>query len=817
MKKIIKMLMVTVIGCLGFASSANAEEFGAEFQKFAGNGTITITDTTYGPSIENALIYQYTKTWNIKNGTNFEIVSCDDPFYNSCTIALKDEEGSILEQHDIAIQYEEKYSEDFKKLTSGTIVVKGSSVNSETYFDGGRTWIQIHAENYIKEVKETTGIDFKIKGIVDNRGGDIKLVIAIMDTDGTVKEQHLIHTTTKDEYSEQFKEVIKDQTFTVRGTTIGTKSSMISTQLSAYRTNDSFYSVSQCNEDQTICDIVFYQNRKVTDTYWESVEIERHAVKIIYDESYSEKFKTEIGSKITLNGSTIGEKRNLLYNYFNSYSNGNYYYNVGNCNEDKTVCDIILQQPSAYSTELERHPVSIVYEEEQYSEDFKKLTDNKELTVKSVKPKDQVKAYLYVATYLSILDLEDINFTVGSCNEDGTICDVISSKGETHALHITYVDVDADILKKMQKYISTIPENKSFILEDLELINFMVNVGYHSDNFEWNIEKKILNYSSEFKGYFNHMNAKFNIDNGGGFGTPISLGYGGVITVAYEGAIYGYIPEGVGFLRRHVIYIPDTTEDTKEAYIQAAQKRIKEYFKNDNVQMIYGGNFAEIIQYADAEEAEFITDMLGFDVTKVDSYYNLTYNENTIPFVIVKDSSKIKEEVKYENNDIVTGISISTTSPDVPLDTTIQATEITKENTQYQEITAKLKIKEAIIYDLKLFSSTTKQFISKLKDGLFQVKIPIPESMLNKNLAAYYIREDGKIEEHPITVMDGLAYFTTDHFSVYTITEKIELEDVITEKVPNTYDEIMNYVGLGVIGLIGLSISGLTYKKRENE
>lgn len=899
-KKIFKMLLVTLIGCFGFTISASAEEYGTEFQKLVGDGTITITSTSTGSKL--GLVQAYMSHWNEEYKTQFRVQNCSDS-YDTCTVVL---DSNNYEQHDIQIKYQETYSDQFKNVTDGSLIVhsttngaiqgllnnyliglknEGTSFmigscnedksicdivryeqypveNSEYYnsVEVERHAIKItYQEEYSEQFKKITS-NGTLTLYGDTMGtqmdmlrdyvmrfteyGKVSYTIGECNTDATVcdlirldyekvegsdyyttkeVERHIVKVTYNKGYSEQFKEITNDGTITIKSGTVGEKRNLINYYVNQFSQwgysspTRAEYSVSTCNEDYTMCDIIRLDYKKVEgqDTYTLE-KTERHAIKINYKEEYSEEFKKVANGTLTLHGTTIGEKKDLLRNYMNRFYNENYSYYVNECNEDQTVCDIVLQKNIVmedYSTsrEIERHAVKIVYGEEQFSDVFKKVTENNQLTIKSIKPATAEEADLILGAYLKSFDTENGHFYIGNCSDGGSICDVYSTEtGETHALNITYEsNLDAGILKIVNDMIARYPDGKMFLVEDLELINYIVSKNYSQD---FGNENQMINFSSEAKAYLGNMTGI--LDARMGWGDPFTSGCAGGFAIMYNNTIYGMLTNG-GAQQNNVIYIPETTEDTIEAYIAAAQKRINTYLKNENVKVTYGGKVSEYV--SDESEIEWVSDNLGFDISKIESYYNVTYNENTIPFLIIKDSSKVKEEVEYKNDDIITGISISTTSPDVPLDTIIQATEITKDNEQYQEITTKLNVKEALIYDLKLFSSTTNQFISKLKDGLFQVRIPIPESMLNKNLAAYYIHEDGTIEEHPITVMDGVAHFTTNHFSVYTITEKIELEDAIKEKVPNTYDGIMNYVGLGVVGLIGLSITGLTYKKKENK
>ena len=78
-------------------------------------------------------------------------------------------------------------------------------------------------------------------------------------------------------------------------------------------------------------------------------------------------------------------------------------------------------------------------------------------------------------------------------------------------------------------------------------------------------------------------------------------------------------------------------------------------------------------------------------------------------------------------------------------------------------------------------------FVSKLEDGKFEVRIPVPDNLKGKELVAYYTSSDGKTEEYKVEVKDGYAIFKTNHFSVYTLAEnKIENGNNNNENNGNT-------------------------------
>ena len=97
--------------------------------------------------------------------------------------------------------------------------------------------------------------------------------------------------------------------------------------------------------------------------------------------------------------------------------------------------------------------------------------------------------------------------------------------------------------------------------------------------------------------------------------------------------------------------------------------------------------------------------------------------------------------------------------------------------------------------------------IEKLDNGKFEVRIPIPESMKGKTLIVYYFASDGT--KHPYEV-DGYAVFETDHFSTYTLAEKVGVD------TPDTYDGIATSFVIGIVSLCTLIGIVIYLKKRTN-
>lgn len=259
----------------------------------------------------------------------------------------------------------------------------------------------------------------------------------------------------------------------------------------------------------------------------------------------------------------------------------------------------------------------------------------------------------------------------------------------------------------------------------------------------------------------------------------------------------------VSHTTHRILFIPDTTQKSKEAYIEVAEKRIREYINDDNYEIKI--EFNEIVNYEYCElypESCLVQDVFeegdeySFEVYKL--YINDVEYELLLMPVPEKEIKKIFVTSKNYNSDI----SIETQSADVPLDTSVEAEDVT------------IKYKGFLkAYDIDLYSGIKDEYITQVKDGII-VRIPLLDDYDKKKLDIYHIAEDGKKgEKYQATVeeIDGKKYavFTTNHFSIYAIEEEIEeIEN------PNTYDEFYKYIGLLIVSLIGLlSINIFSRKK----
>ena len=467
--------------------------------------------------------------------------------------------------------------------------------------------------------------------------------------------------------------------------------------------------------------------------------------------------------------------------YINTKFNDNYYPNVSfyfNSNFDDTLLDNY----------------------------YNKIVKKGALNINSIIPDD--KLYYESAISASLRDYLEEPFSIyGYCDEDNkcymSISDTrFSNHYKSYEVKYTFVKTDKEIKEKVDKYIKKFPvigddfdENRLFTLDDLENINYRYAlIQYGKDRDEAMLNSGI-NYSSEIQELLEYGNLTAIMDTRAGWDDDFTNGGFGFLNLKYNDTIYGFI-DGAGIKQNNVIYVSDDTEDSRSAYIEAAKKRIEEYLPNVKVSIKYEGQISDL---DDEYWIIKINDIVDVEKT-LGEYYTISLDNNIFHFFIAKDSKRMKNP-QMNTTDLKTNIKINTNSSAVPLDSKIKAIVYNSDSDEYKETIKKLNIKNAKVIDLKLYSNSTDEYIVKLDNGKFMVYVPISEEEEDKTLMAYYIRDDGTIEEHEVTIKDGYAIFETDHFSTYTIGEK---EDTI--KNPQTFDNIVSWIMLLVISITGITL-----------
>ena len=210
----------------------------------------------------------------------------------------------------------------------------------------------------------------------------------------------------------------------------------------------------------------------------------------------------------------------------------------------------------------------------------------------------------------------------------------------------------------------------------------------------------------------------------------------------------------------------------------------------------YKANFLESFEEGGADE--FLNDAAGGFI------YELKFpgSDEVFTFVAIKDNSKLTTP-SYATKDINTQISVSSASSEVPLDAIIEVSEVTS-GTEYDRIMKAIDAESGKSFDIKIHSRTTDEYVTKLADGTFEVRIPIPEEYNGKDLIVYYVDANGKVTPHTVRPEGNYAVFTTDHFSVYTLAP-------IAPEVANTADVNDSTLWIGVMLFSVCGFAGVAY------
>ncbi len=437
------------------------------------------------------------------------------------------------------------------------------------------------------------------------------------------------------------------------------------------------------------------------------------------------------------------------------------------------------------------------------------LKDGK-VKVASVDPlDDSVFADTAIIAALSKYDTDKYRI-VGGCDEKNKCMIYISDKVKTYkykAYETTfeYVTPNSKIKNRLDGYAKTfVVDNQNieehlFLMEDLETINYK----YAFPSFgEWiDSINAIINYSSEFQNKIGYMNIGTKLDTRAGWDDQFTSGCFGFLNLLFDGVIYSYV-NTTGVKQNNVLYVPDETENTREAYIKAALDRVNKYIPKANVKIEYAGQIADINDFGVLSLKDIV------DVNKtLGEYYKVTIGEEEYYYFIAKDSSKMRTPV-MNTVDALTDISIKTESSEVPLDSKINTVVIDAKSDEYKEFLKKVNINNGLVVDLKLFSDSINKNISKLENGVFKVYVPLNDELRKLDLTAYYVKDNGEIEKHDVKIEGDYLVFETDHFSTYVIGGN-KLEN------PATLDNVSTWIITTGVSLLVFA-GAVLYKRKFN-
>ena len=103
--------------------------------------------------------------------------------------------------------------------------------------------------------------------------------------------------------------------------------------------------------------------------------------------------------------------------------------------------------------------------------------------------------------------------------------------------------------------------------------------------------------------------------------------------------------------------------------------------------------------------------------------------------------------------------------------------------------------------------------VVKISDTKMKIRIALPEDLKGyKKYEVVYIKDNQIQETIPATIEDGYIVFETTHLSEYGIIAT-EIETGI--KNPKTNDDILVYIVIGILSIIGFFLSIIIYRKKQ--
>lgn len=390
-----------------------------------------------------------------------------------------------------------------------------------------------------------------------------------------------------------------------------------------------------------------------------------------------------------------------------------------------------------------------------------------------------------------------------------------------------------------------------FHVADIDMINHLVN--YKTDTTTFFSSKNAPFEFSKIKNII-ELNPKFDIFVG--FeetrrGFDMTGVANGISYISYDGIIYDFAYET--FYQSQFFFVPLNTKE--EDYAKVLLDKIKNYVKDDSVEISIteGSNnewskskymdIAEVLEkiniitasdYYKMIDSDFNTEYTKYKNTcymeentsycNNDEYYNKTKSVILAKLYTLKidgksyeigilpmDDEHTKNYGVISSTDSTSGIIIKTKSGNVPFDASLTASKYNLTDDEIKLLNSK-GYTTINAYSFKLYSSILDKIISNF-NGVTEILIPYNGNYLDKNLKMIYISDNDKLEVYDVNKVtyEGREYlsFNTSHFSNYILAYG---EDVSN---PNTSDNIIVYIIVLLVALIGAFIVGITLKKKK--
>lgn len=431
--------------------------------------------------------------------------------------------------------------------------------------------------------------------------------------------------------------------------------------------------------------------------------------------------------------------------------------------QTKTPQEILNLVPDTIEVDMLESEVFIVDEDNLVEEHIDLI--NQKITKVFVDNKIDLKALNLQYTNLSAVDLyEDIHkATIYLSSTDKNSYESLAKKNIT----IKYKNTSAYSEK-----------DKSYVLEKAKKLPSSIVVSNNNKDYGEN------EFQKSIESIINDKNIKVIINYGAFGGTAGDIIVSNSFVALYKNNVL-YKTMDITSLAFETIIIPDSVQDTDEAYISYALPKIKEIWNNFEV-----SNVRRITGKIDEEN----------NITNNGTYYIMTLNGTESARVILKKSNtnKVIDNVAINNSNAV-----------------INGNIIEKTNSIYDEMLSKVKEKGFSnifnIYELKLVSGN-------ISNGL-KITFSLGTENNGKQVLILHKKDDGSYEEFIKNIENGKISIEVTELSPFMVALK-NTETINTEPSENNNNKLDNEPKTGVhdytilatvIALI--SLGGLTILK----
>ena len=259
-------------------------------------------------------------------------------------------------------------------------------------------------------------------------------------------------------------------------------------------------------------------------------------------------------------------------------------------------------------------------------------TEN-ELWLPVVKPNTLEEVEKFINFKLNIIGYSDIKLVNGSISPEFNTCKLVSRPGTQYEVvqdvKLHYTEKNNEIYNMLKQKSLELRNSNDIVIEDMEYIDYIMGKQYDSEYNSYLINKSVLNRDNTVRKILNDKNIFITCYLNNTIYDDKTTIYEGKLGLRYN--YEGYmIDDGFKFLVKKVIYIPSDTPRTKEAIVNAVQKKLDEnpssknkivFSMGDIYQNFEGNTYSGELKYKSNESGyecnEYINVVL--DSTKVNT------------------------------------------------------------------------------------------------------------------------------------------------------------------------------------------------------